>query len=348
MQNIFFFQTQQIPNDTILFNELKRQESFFSYFQVDQNYYLFVYTQQSLNRNLLYQSVEIIQELDSKQRKIRSFRGFFLYALEIMEMGENYEILKTNLQPFFWRKVKNIIRQNKKLALQKFLFVPVNDRGDNFQSSSPFLKDMENKIKTLQKSYDGLGESGASSQAQVDSLAEQVEKLQQKVIYLETLLNNSKYSLSDTLKASRDIKITHSGNSTLEGKKPPYLAENDPKTSTVLRKVRNPTSPTRDIESKSVSYALKIDSKASGITEQYNLPLDTEKGLNHHNFITLANLPQEEKIEIIKTGFQLQAKRTISLKKYYESTEPNSLFQLKRYSIKYETIRRAKLYQTLK
>ena len=126
------------------------------------------------------------------------------------------------------------------------------------------------------------------------------------------------------------------------------MAENDPKTSTVLRKVRNPTSQTRDIESKSVSYAPKIDSKASGITEQYNLPLDTEKGLNHHNFITLANLPQEENIEIIKTGFQLQAKRIISLKKYYESTEPNSLFQLKRYSIKYETIRRTKLYQNLK
>ena len=39
-----------------------------------------------------------------------------------MQMGENYEILKTNLQPFFWRKVKNIIRQNKKPAFQEFLF----------------------------------------------------------------------------------------------------------------------------------------------------------------------------------------------------------------------------------
>jgi len=41
--------------------------------------------------------VEVIEELDSKQRKIRSLRGFFLYALEIMEKGEDYEILKTNL-----------------------------------------------------------------------------------------------------------------------------------------------------------------------------------------------------------------------------------------------------------
>jgi hypothetical protein len=78
--------------------------------------------QKSIDINFLYQSIDVIQELDSKQRKVRSFRGFFLYALEIMQMGENYEILKTNLQPFFWRKVKNIIRQNKKPAFQEFLF----------------------------------------------------------------------------------------------------------------------------------------------------------------------------------------------------------------------------------
>jgi hypothetical protein len=33
-----------------------------------------------------------------------------------MEKGKDYEILETNLQPFFWRKVKNIIRQNQKSA----------------------------------------------------------------------------------------------------------------------------------------------------------------------------------------------------------------------------------------
>ena len=116
MENIFFFQTQQIHDKTNLFDQLKKQNIFYSYFKVDQNYYLFVYAQQSIDINLLYQSVEIIQELDYKQRKIRSFRGFFLYALEILENGKDYEILQTNLQPFFWRKVKNIIRQNKKSA----------------------------------------------------------------------------------------------------------------------------------------------------------------------------------------------------------------------------------------
>jgi hypothetical protein len=91
-----------LPDSSSIFEELQKEELFFSYFQVDQNYYLFVYTQQPIDINLLYQSVEVIQELDSKQRKIRSLRGFFLYALEIMEKGEDSEILKTNLQPFFW------------------------------------------------------------------------------------------------------------------------------------------------------------------------------------------------------------------------------------------------------
>ena len=89
---------------------------------MDQNYYLFFYSQKSIQIDFLYQSVTVIQELDSKQRKIRSLRGFFLYVLEIIEDGKDYEILQTNLQPFFWRKVKNIIRQNKKSALHEFLF----------------------------------------------------------------------------------------------------------------------------------------------------------------------------------------------------------------------------------
>ena len=120
--NVFFFQTQQIPDDTILLDEFKQQNIFYSYFQVDQNYYLFFYSQKSIDIHFLSQFVDVIQELDSKQRKIRSLRGFFLYALEIIENAQDYEILSTNLQPFVWRKVKNIIRQNKKAAFQEFLF----------------------------------------------------------------------------------------------------------------------------------------------------------------------------------------------------------------------------------
>lgn len=66
-----------------------------------------------------------------------------------------------------------------------------------------------------------------------------------------------------------------------------------------------------------------------------NLSSDQEKVQNQSNFITLANLSENEKIEMIQTGFQLQAQGKISLKKYYERTDPYSLFQLKGYNIKY-------------
>ena len=122
VETAFFFQIQEIPDHRIIFDEFRKQEIFFSYFQVDQNYYLFFYHQKPIEIDFIYESVDVFQKLDSKKRKISFLRGFFLYALEIMETGEDYEILNTNLQPFFWRKVKNIIRQNKKGALLEFLF----------------------------------------------------------------------------------------------------------------------------------------------------------------------------------------------------------------------------------
>jgi len=39
----------------------------------------------------------------------------------------------------------------------------------------------------------------------------------------------------------------------------------------------------------------------------------------------LATISEQEKIEIIQREFQLQAKGKISLKKFYESIDPNSL-----------------------
>ena len=112
--------------------------------------------------------------------------------------------------------------------------------------------------------------------------------------------------------------------------------------------IKNPTYQTKYRESKSVSYAPKIDFKAVETSKQYNLPLNQEKGPNDQNFITLSKISEEERVEIIKLGFQLNQQGKISLKKYYETTQEYSLFQLKGYSIKYEAIRKNKLYQTLK
>ena len=101
--------------------------------------------------DFFYTSIGVIQELVRRQREIRSLRGFFLYALEILETGKDYEILQTNLQPFFWRKVKNSIRQNKKAALQEFLFGP--DSGESYQGSNFAL---DAKIQNRQNQVNSL------------------------------------------------------------------------------------------------------------------------------------------------------------------------------------------------
>jgi hypothetical protein len=309
MENIFFFQTQQITDDTILFDEFKQQNILYSYFQVDQNYYLFVYAQKSIDINFLYQSGEIIQELDSKQRKIRSLRGFFLYALEIMEKGKDYEILETNLQPFFWRKVKNIIRQNKKAALQEFLFGKYADSKPDNQASNPRIQILED---------------------QVNSLQEKVIQLEAKLMRVE---QNSKYPLSEPSHPLESSKTIQPGNSNLNTNSGSYFQKNNQGDK---------------LDSNMLSEASKMPSDESFQSQQYNIPSGQEKAQNRLNFITLSKISEQEKIEIIQTGFQLNQQGKISLKKYYESTEEYSLFQWKGYSIKYESIRRTKLYQNLK
>ena len=57
-------------------------------------------------------------------------------------------------------------------------------------------------------------------------------------------------------------------------------------------------------------------------SQQYNIPSNQKKGLNEPNFITFGKISEDEKIEIIQRGFQLQAERKISFKNYSESTDP--------------------------
>ena len=78
------------------------------------------------------------------------------------------------------------------------------------------------------------------------------------------------------------------------------------------------------------------------------ISLNQYKGLNESNFITLSKISEQEIIEIIQKGFQLNQEGKISLKKYYESTQEHSLFQSKGYSIKYETIRKITLFKQFK
>jgi len=61
----------------------------------------------------------------------------------------------------------------------------------------------------------------------------------------------------------------------------------------------------------------------------------------------LKNISENDKTEIIKQGFDLNSEGKISLRKYYESAEESSLFQLRGYNIKFESIRRTQLYKKL-
>ena len=270
--NAFFFQTQEIPDNSLLFDELKNQQLFFSYFQVHQDYYLFFYEQKSIDIGRIEPLIHILDELDRKQRKIRSLRGFFLYVLEIMENGQDYQILKTNLQPSFWRKLKTILRQNKKSVLLEFLFG--KDEDDKSHSIGSILH-LEDQIQILQN---------------------QVNSLQARILDLETK-REGQNCLSGTPDAR---KIIQQGDSSLKDKKGSYLRENDSQTDDSSR---------------------------------FKKPKD---------------ISEQELIEILEKGFRLRQEGEISLiKYYYEEKGKNTLFEDKKYSLKYGDLRNTELYKKL-
>jgi len=75
------------------------------------------------------------------------------------------------------------------------------------------------------------------------------------------------------------------------------------------------------VESENLSEGPKTPLKAFHSTEQYNLSSTQDRDQDEANFITLGNLAETEKIEIIQKGFQMNQEGKISLKKYYESRD---------------------------
>lgn len=153
MQNLFFSQIQQIQNENIL-AEIIKKNLFFSYFYADQKYYILIFDEQEIDRDFIYKLFTIIQEIDSQKRKLRSFRGFFVYILKLQNDAEKFEFLQTNLKPYFWFDLKNIIRQNNNQRLLEFLFGTPN--------KSKRLLDrinlLEKKILHLEKQIESLAD----------------------------------------------------------------------------------------------------------------------------------------------------------------------------------------------
>jgi hypothetical protein len=143
-------------------------------------------------------------------------------------------------------------------------------------------------------------------------------------------------------------EIIQQGDSTPNLDMGSYLAQNHNKFSQQGERGEQKTKETRNEIPESLSEGSKINFKSLSNTQQCSIPLKQDKAQNRLNFITLRTISEKDKIQIIQTGFQLQSEGKISLKKYYEGRETHSLDQLKGYSIKYETIRRTKLYKSLK
>jgi hypothetical protein len=163
---------------------------------------LFFYGQESIDIDRIEPLTPILNELDTKERKLRSLRGFFLYALEIMNNGKDLQILTTNLKISFWRNLKTILRQNKKEVLLRFLF----GRGYSYQGSI----------------------SNSDTIEMIQNLQNQVNSLQQKVNNLEIQLKNSEYALRSQKKAPDDTKISQLGkNISLKPNTGSYLQEYD-------------------------------------------------------------------------------------------------------------------------
>ena len=70
LKNIVFFEIEKISNPLNIFKMMKKKNLFFSYFQVDQKFYVLAFSKEAFKPNFLYKFFIIIQELNKKTRRI--------------------------------------------------------------------------------------------------------------------------------------------------------------------------------------------------------------------------------------------------------------------------------------
>lgn len=80
MDSIYFFEIERITEDNqkIILDEFQSRNISFTYFQVEKKYYLFFYDKNPIKIDFLSKHISLLQELNSKERRIRSLRGFFI------------------------------------------------------------------------------------------------------------------------------------------------------------------------------------------------------------------------------------------------------------------------------
>ena len=99
---------------------------------------------QNFERDFLYKYLQINQEINSHKGRLRSFRGFFIYILSLLNNSENTKFLQTNLKPYFWSDIGIVIRQNKNSKLLKFLF------GNDDLNGETKINSLEKRIIQLE------------------------------------------------------------------------------------------------------------------------------------------------------------------------------------------------------
>lgn len=179
----FLFETSQILEEVFLI--LISKKIFYSYFSADDKYYLFIYSEITNNFDFLYDHVDIIQPLDFRQRQIRSSRGFILFALEIKKKAKNFNVLKTNLNKFFWKNVERIINQNKKNGLEGFL-----------------IEMMDNQLISKESKQDIKVESKRN----LNYLQEKIESLESRIFELENMNSNGSEEASQRPEVTNNRK----------------------------------------------------------------------------------------------------------------------------------------------
>ena len=169
-KSVFFFEIEKIIESSNTLEEIEKY--FFSYFQVEEKYYILIFSEEPFDPEFLYSLLVIIKSLDTKKRKIRSIRGFLIYALEILNQGSESKILKTNLKPYFWTEVENLLRQNKKSILNNFLFPNSLSSSETTENKLNFLEEkiisLENKI-SLESKIDSSAQSNFKSSKEIPS-----------------------------------------------------------------------------------------------------------------------------------------------------------------------------------
>lgn len=71
---ILFFQLTDNQDITEPFDELDKLKVFFSYFQVDDNYYLFLYSEKKVDIEFLYHLISIKKYLNKQKRRLQATR----------------------------------------------------------------------------------------------------------------------------------------------------------------------------------------------------------------------------------------------------------------------------------